>query len=52
MQNARMDESQSYKVDFSPMNIELVKKYDIVSREDNQANVCVHIKSEQCKSKE
>lgn len=44
-------EAKSYKVDFSPINVEPLKKYDIVSREDNQANVCVHIKSEQCKSK-
>ncbi len=43
-------EHESYHVDFSPIEVEIKNKYDIVSRDDNQANVCIHIKSEQSKS--
>ena len=40
-------EAEHYNVSFDRFDIELVKKYDIVERNDNQANVCVHIKSVQ-----
>ena len=33
------------KVDFEPYQIDILKPYDIVERDDNQANVCVLIKS-------
>lgn len=40
-------EAEHYNVNFDRYNIELIKKYDIVERQDNQSNVCVHIKSVQ-----
>lgn len=40
-------ESKHYLVNFDRFDIALDKKYDIVERNDNQANVCVHIKSVQ-----
>ena len=39
------------KVDFTPFKIDSIKRFDIVNRDDNQANVCVHIKSERADSK-
>lgn len=33
------------KIDFEPYKINISKTYDIVEREDNQANVCIVIKS-------
>ncbi len=44
-------EAQPYSLDFDRFKIELNKKYDIVHRDDNQANVCVHIKSVQVNDK-
>lgn len=41
-------DAKPYSVDFSDFRHEIVQKYDIVSREDNQANVCVHINSVKC----
>ena len=38
-------ESESNKVDKTPYKISIAKTYDIVERDDNQANVCVLIKS-------
>ena len=40
-------EANSYNVNFNPYFAEIQKKYDVVQRDDNQANVCVHIKSVQ-----
>ncbi|MBQ7918071.1 MAG: insulinase family protein [Clostridia bacterium] len=37
--------AEKHKVSFEPFNINISKKYDIVERDDNQANVCIHIKS-------
>lgn len=45
-------EAKHYKVDFSNFENAPLKKYDIVSRNDNQANVCLHIKSVQCINKQ
>lgn len=38
-------EAQPNKVDFEPFKINISKTYDIVERDDNQANVCVMIKT-------
>ncbi len=38
-------ESVPNKFDFEPYKINISKRYDIVERDDNQANVCVVIKS-------
>ncbi len=38
------------EVNFEKFDIKNIKKYDIVKREDNQANICVHIKSITCES--
>ena len=32
-------------IDFSPVSIKIKQKYNIVARDDSQANVCIHIKS-------
>lgn len=34
-----------HKIDFSPFEINLKNQYEIIERNDNQANVCIHIKS-------
>lgn len=34
-----------HKINFEPFEIDILKKYDIIERDDNQANVCIHIKS-------
>lgn len=41
-------DAKSYSVDFSDFDIKIKEKYDIVERNDNQANVCIHIKSNKC----
>ncbi|MBQ8425573.1 MAG: insulinase family protein [Clostridia bacterium] len=33
------------KVDYTPLKINIKEKYKIIERDDNQANVCIHIKS-------
>ena len=38
-------EAKSYSINFKEYFPKITKKYDIVERDDNQANVCVHIKS-------
>lgn len=38
-------ESEPNKVDFEPYKIKIAKAYDMVQRDDNQANVCIMIKS-------
>ena len=45
------ENSQPNLVSFEKFNISLKKQYDVVKRNDNQANVCVHIKSITCENK-
>ncbi len=43
---SRFDYSKKPKtVDFEPYNLKILKRYDIVERNDNQSNVCIFIKS-------
>ena len=37
--------AESYKINFDELKINIKNKYDIVKRDDNQVNVCVHIKT-------
>ena len=37
--------SEPYKLNTIEIKPNIIKKYDVVERDDNQANVCVHIKS-------
>lgn len=41
-------EKQPYDVDKTLIDANIIKKYDIVERDDNQANVCIHIKGSTC----
>ncbi len=38
-------DAHSYNINFDEFDINIKNKYDIVKREDNQVNVCVHIKT-------
>jgi predicted Zn-dependent peptidase len=46
----KVEKSQPTFVDFNKFDINVTKKFDIIKRNDNQANVCVHIKSITCDS--
>lgn len=38
------EKSTPYQISFEKFKININKKYDVVKRNDNQANVCIHIK--------
>lgn len=45
-------ENKPYCVDTFEIEPNILKKYDVVERDDNQANVCVHIKTVSAKSED
>lgn len=41
-------ESKHYNLNKEKIQENIIKKYDTINRDDNQANVCIHIKSSSC----